>query len=145
MIDRSQFIHGIPENDSAESFLMADLPRLKRRAALLNRSLFSAIVAAIFTALIIIVAFVSALLQFAHEYGVAILFMVALLTFCASRRSSARDEARASRQRPARLARFAFNAFATAEFTCRRIRARADKEANRARHRALPSRLGLPH
>ena len=91
MIDRSQFIHGIPENDSAKSFLKADLPRLKRRAALLNRSLFSAIVAAIFTAPIIIVAFVSALLQFAHEYGVAILFMVALLTFCASLVDLARE------------------------------------------------------
>ena len=91
VIDRSQFIHGIPENDSAKSFLKADLPRLKRRAALLNRSLFSAIVAAIFTAPIIIVAFVSALLQFAHEYGVAILFMAALLTFCASLVDLARE------------------------------------------------------
>ena len=91
VIDRAQFIHGIPENDTSRSFLKADLPRLKRRAALLNRSLFSAIVAAIFTALIIIVAFVSALLQFAHEYGVAILFMAALLTFCASLVDLARE------------------------------------------------------
>ncbi len=91
VIDRAQFIHGIPENDTSRSFLKYDLPRLRRRAALLNRSLFSAIVAAIFTALIIIVAFVSALLQFAHEYGVAILFMAALLTFSASLVDLARE------------------------------------------------------
>src|SRR5579871_620333 len=47
VIDRAQFIHGIPENDTSRSFLKSDLPRLRRRAALLNRSLFSAIVAAI--------------------------------------------------------------------------------------------------
>ena len=47
VIDRSQFIHGISENDTARCFLKADLPRLRRRAALLNRSLFCAIVAAI--------------------------------------------------------------------------------------------------
>ena len=91
VIDRAQFIHSIPENDASRSFLKSDLPRLRRRAALLNRSLFSAIVAAIFTALIIIVAFVSALLQFAHEYGVAILFMAALLTFSASLVDLARE------------------------------------------------------
>ncbi len=91
VIDRAQFIHGIPKNDTSRSFLKSDLPRLRRQAALLNRSLFSAIVAAIFTALIIIVAFVSALLQFAHEYGVAILFMAALLMFCASLVDLARE------------------------------------------------------
>ncbi len=91
VIDRAQFIHGIPESDTSRLFLKSDLPRLRRQAALLNRSLFSAIVAAIFTALIIIVAFISALLQFAHEYGVAILFMAALLMFCASLVDLARE------------------------------------------------------
>lgn len=91
VIDRSQFIHGIPENDASKSFLKTDLPRLRRRAALLNRSLFCAIVSAILTALIIIVAFISALLQVAHEYGVAILFMAALLMFCVSLVDLARE------------------------------------------------------
>jgi hypothetical protein len=48
VIDRSQFIHGIPESDSSKSFLKADLPRLRRRAALLNRSLFCAILSLMF-------------------------------------------------------------------------------------------------
>ncbi|WP_063694428.1 DUF2721 domain-containing protein [Bradyrhizobium stylosanthis] len=91
VIDRSLFIHGIPESDATKSFLKADLPRLRRRAALLNRSLFCAIVAAIMTALIIIVAFISALLHLAHEYGVAIRFMAALLMFCVSLVDLARE------------------------------------------------------
>jgi uncharacterized protein DUF2721 len=84
VIDRSQFIHGIPESDSSRSFLKADLPRLRGRAALLNRALFSSILSAILTALIIIVAFISAFFNAAHEYGVAILFVTALVTFSAS-------------------------------------------------------------
>ena len=91
VIDRAQFIYAIPVSDASRSFLKADLPRLRRRAEILNRSLFYAVVAAILTALIIIVAFVSALLNLAHEYGVAILFMAALLTFCASLIDLARE------------------------------------------------------
>ena len=91
VIDRSQFIHGIAESDSSRFFLKDDLPRLRRRAALLNRSLFCSILSAILTALIIVVAFVSALLNVAHEYGVAILFMAALLMFCVSLVDLARE------------------------------------------------------
>ncbi|UVO40381.1 DUF2721 domain-containing protein [Bradyrhizobium arachidis] len=91
VIDRSQFIHGIPADDARRAYLKADLPRLRRRAALLNRSLLCAIIAAILTALIIIVAFVSALLQLAHEFGVAILFMAAMLMFCGSLVDLARE------------------------------------------------------
>lgn len=91
VIDRAQFIHGIAEGDASRSFLKADLPRLRRRAALLSRSLYCAIIAAVLTALIIIVAFISALLNIAHEYGVAILFMLAMLMFCASLVDLARE------------------------------------------------------
>ena len=91
VIDRSQFIHGIPAGDSARVFLKGDLPRLRERARLLNRSLFCSVVAAILTALIIFVAFVSALLQIAHEYGVAILFMAAMLMFSAALVDLARE------------------------------------------------------
>lgn len=90
VIDRSLFIHGLPE-DSSKSFLKTDLPRLRRRAVLLNRSLFCAIISALLTALIVVVAFISALLNLAHEYGVAILFMAALLVFCVSLVELARE------------------------------------------------------
>ena len=71
VIDRSQFLHGIVDGDAAKSYLKADIPRLKLRAALLNRSVFYSTVCAIVTALLIIVAFVSALFHVAHEFGVA--------------------------------------------------------------------------
>ncbi len=67
------------------------IPRLRRRAALLNRSLFCAILSAILTALIIIVAFISAYFQIAHEYGAALLFTGALVMFCAALIDLARE------------------------------------------------------
>ena len=91
VIDRSQFLHGIGDDDEPRSYLKADLPRLKRRAQLLNRALLCSVVAAILTALIIIVAFISAMMSVAHEYGVAILFIGALLLFCATLIDLARE------------------------------------------------------
>jgi Protein of unknown function (DUF2721) len=78
VIDRSQFLNAIADGDKERSYLKADIPRLKRRATLLNRSVFYATMSAIITALLIIVAFGSAMFHLAHEYGVAILFVAAL-------------------------------------------------------------------
>jgi Protein of unknown function (DUF2721) len=72
VIDRSQLLHGIADTDHDRSYLKADIPRLKRRAALLNRSILYSTVCAIVTSLLIILAFVSAMLHLQHEYGVAI-------------------------------------------------------------------------
>ena len=80
VIDRSQYLHKIPDSDET-SYLKKDIPRLKRRAQLLNRSVFYATLSAIVTALLVIVAFVSAMLHLAHEYGVALFFIVALAFF----------------------------------------------------------------
>jgi Protein of unknown function (DUF2721) len=81
VIDRSQFLHEIADSDGKKSYLKADIPRLERRAELLNRSVFYATMCAIVTALLIIVAFVSAMLHLAHEYGVALFFIIALSFF----------------------------------------------------------------
>ncbi len=91
VVDRSQFLHGIAESDVSRTYLRDDIPRLKRRAILLNRSLFCSILSAILTALIVIVAFVSAIFHVAHEHGVALLFMAALVAFCASLIDMARE------------------------------------------------------
>ncbi|WP_246666722.1 DUF2721 domain-containing protein [Bradyrhizobium guangdongense] len=91
VVDRAQFLHGITDDNASKNYLKADIPRLRYRASLLNRSLFCSILSAILTALIIIVAFISALFNVAHEYGVALLFMAALLTFCASLVDLARE------------------------------------------------------
>jgi Protein of unknown function (DUF2721) len=89
VIDRSQFLHSI--DDEAKSYLRADIPRLKRRAELLNRAVFYSTMCAIVTALLIIVAFASAMLGLTHEYGVAILFIVALVFFLLSLIDLARE------------------------------------------------------
>lgn len=91
VIDRLHFIHGISDDDVSRLHFRNDLPRLKRRAVLLNRSLFSSILAAIMTALIIFVAFVSAFLHFQHEYGIALLFMAAMIMFSVSLVDLARE------------------------------------------------------
>jgi hypothetical protein len=91
VIDRSQFLHSIADNDLAKSYLKTDIPRLKLRAALLNRSVFYSTVCAIITGMLIIVAFASAMLHVAHEYGVAILFIAALLFFILSLINLARE------------------------------------------------------
>jgi hypothetical protein len=81
VIDRSQFLHGVVDRDSGKAYLKTDIPRLKRRAALLNQSIFYSTVSAIITGSLIIVAFVSAMLHMEHEYGVALLFIAALVFF----------------------------------------------------------------
>jgi hypothetical protein len=90
VIDRSQYLHKIPDSDET-SYLKEDIPRLKRRAQLLNRSVLYATLSAIVTALLVIVAFVSAMLHLAHEYGVAIFFIVALAFFLLSLIDLARE------------------------------------------------------
>ena len=89
VIDRSQYLNAI--NDEARSHLKADIPRLKQRAALLNKATYYSIMCAIVTALLIIVAFVSALLHLTHEYGVAVLFIGALSYFLLSLVAFARE------------------------------------------------------
>lgn len=91
VVDRAQFLHGIGDADASKAYLKADIPRLRRRAVLLNRALFCSILSAILTSLIVIVAFISAMFNLAHEYGVAILFVGALLTFCISLVDLARE------------------------------------------------------
>jgi ABC-type spermidine/putrescine transport system permease subunit I len=91
VVERLHFLHGIADTEASKAYLRADIPRLKRRAALLKRALSSAILAAILTALIIIVAFVAAFYQVAHEYGAALLFVGALISFCVSLIELARE------------------------------------------------------
>ena len=84
IIDRSQVLHDIGEDDDARTELKADIPRLIRRAELLNRAILLCTISAIVTSLLVIMAFVAAMFNAKHEYGVAILFVVALGFFTAS-------------------------------------------------------------
>ena len=91
IIDRSQALNAIGDDESLRAHLKADIPRLKRRAVLLNRSILFSTFAAITTSVLVIVAFVSAYLNIAHEYGVGLLFVLALVFFTAALVNLARE------------------------------------------------------
>jgi hypothetical protein len=84
IIDRSQALNAITDDDASKAHLKADIPRLKRRAALLNSAILFSAVSAIVTSLLVIVAFVCAFYNMRHEYAVAVLFVVALGFFTVS-------------------------------------------------------------
>jgi len=84
IIDRSQALNAISDHDQTKARLKSDIPRLKRRAALLNKAIFFSTISAIMTSLLVIVAFASAYFNIRHEYGVALLFIIALMFFTAA-------------------------------------------------------------
>ena len=81
IIDRSQQLNAIAEDDKTRALLKSDVPRLKRRAKLLNKAILFSTVSAIVTSMLVILALISAFLNFTHEYGVAVLFVIALCLF----------------------------------------------------------------
>ena len=81
VIDRTQELNQIQDDDNARAPLKADIPRLHRRANLLNRAVEYAAISAIVVTLLMFVAFVSAFMNVQHERGVALLFMISLTFF----------------------------------------------------------------
>lgn len=91
IIDRSQTLNAIGDDDVSRAHLKLDTPRLKRRAVLLNKSILFATFAAITTSVLVVIAFVCAYFNIAHEYGVGALFVLALAFFTASLVNLARE------------------------------------------------------
>jgi hypothetical protein len=91
VVDRTVVLNGIPDDDAVRSRLKVDLPRLMRRAAMINRAIFWAVIASISATLLVIVAFVTAFLQIQHERGVAIFFLISLGAFTVSLVDFARE------------------------------------------------------
>jgi uncharacterized membrane protein YgcG len=91
VVDRSQNLNAIDDADAARARLKADLPRLRQRAALLNRAIFYASISAIFATLLVLVAFVSAFFGIEHERGIAVLFIINLGFFAAALVNLARE------------------------------------------------------
>jgi len=91
IIDRTAFINSIPDDDTLRYRLKADLPRLMRRAAMMNRAIFWAVVASISVTLLVIVAFITAFFHLQHERGVAIFFLISLGAFAVSLIDFARE------------------------------------------------------
>jgi hypothetical protein len=91
VIDRTIVLNAIADNDATKSRLKADIPRLLRRAAMINRAIFWAVVGSITITLMVIVAFVSAFFGIQHERGVALLFVISLGAFVVSLIDFARE------------------------------------------------------
>jgi hypothetical protein len=81
IIDRTIALNAIADDDAVKSRLKADIPRLLRRAAMVNRAIFWAVISSIAITSLVIIAFVSAFFHIQHERGVAVLFMVSLSAF----------------------------------------------------------------
>jgi len=91
IVDRTVILNGISADDAVRSRLKADLPRLMRRAAMINRAIFWAVVASIAVTILIVVAFLTAFFQLQHERGVALFFMLSLSAFTISLIEFARE------------------------------------------------------
>ena len=91
IIERVRYVNLLEDQDTVHVPLKADLPRLKKRARLINDAILAAVASAVCTVALVILSFGSALLGFRHEPGVAIIFVLALILFGASLISLGRE------------------------------------------------------
>ena len=63
IVDRTIVLNGISDDDPVKSRLKADLPRLLRRAAMMNGAILWALISSIAIAVLVVVAFTSALVH----------------------------------------------------------------------------------
>ncbi len=91
ILDRIRYVNLIDDQDPERGHLRSDLPRLKKRARLINDAILAAVASAACTVALVILSFGSALLGFRHEPGVAIMFVLALILFGASLISLGRE------------------------------------------------------
>lgn len=91
IIDRIRTVNGIAADDEARAHLKSDLPRLKRRAKLINDAIYFAVGSALCTTGLVILAFLTAFLGFRHEAGAAVMFILALGLLGASLVTLARE------------------------------------------------------
>lgn len=79
ILDRLRSLNAIPDEGHARSLLKVDIPRLARRASLMNRAIFLSVCSGIVATLLIVLAFASAYAGIQHVWGAAILFMISLI------------------------------------------------------------------
>lgn len=84
VIDRMRYINDLPAEGHAKSRLKQDLPRLRRRVDLLQRSLLFAIASGVAGAMLIVVAFGAAMMHRDHVWGTALLFTASMILLCIS-------------------------------------------------------------
>jgi hypothetical protein len=81
IVTRLRTLTAIEDGDRARAHLKRDIPRLKRCAKLIGRSLAFLVGAGFFTTSLMLIAFAGALMKWQHETVVAGLFMIALALF----------------------------------------------------------------
>ena len=84
VFDRLRNLNAVPGEGHVHTWLNTDIPRLRRRAELLNRAIFLAIGSAVAATILIIVAFALALAAISHVWIAAVLFMISLALLCAA-------------------------------------------------------------
>ncbi len=84
VIDRIRLLNAISPDDPERAFLRADIARQRRRARILSRAIFFGIGAGILTTTLIVLAFAMALMHWQHVWGTAVMFILALILFCAA-------------------------------------------------------------
>jgi Protein of unknown function (DUF2721) len=77
-------LNTIEDADRVRAHLKADIPRLKRCAKLVGRSLVFLVGAGFVTASLMVLAFIGALMKWQHETAVAVLFVIALALLAAA-------------------------------------------------------------
>ncbi|MFZ5676816.1 MAG: DUF2721 domain-containing protein [Pseudomonadota bacterium] len=79
ILERLRSLNAIPDQGHLRSPLKADIPRLERRARLMNRAMFLTVCSGIAATVLILLAFASAYMGVEHVWGAAILFVIALI------------------------------------------------------------------
>jgi hypothetical protein len=84
IVDRVRALDDIDDQDQRRAHLKADMPRLRRRAKLIHASMSLSILSAVVIALLVVIAFLGALVGFESEILIATLFVLSLLAFVAA-------------------------------------------------------------
>ena len=79
IIDRIREIDSAPEDSQLKQKHGAEIANLRGRAGILHNAVRFALASAACTTVIVIIAFLAAFFGWRHEYGVAILFCIALI------------------------------------------------------------------
>lgn len=78
VLERLRQLNDLPDSGHAKSAVKSDIPRLKRRLLLLNRSFMLSIASGAVAAILILVAFGAALLEIHHVWSAAMLFVISM-------------------------------------------------------------------
>jgi hypothetical protein len=84
-------LNDIPDRDPDRAVLKGEIPHLKRRAFLLHRAAYLALLAGIATAILLVVMALFTFMGLQHIYGAGLLFGVAVVLFIMSLFNFARE------------------------------------------------------